>query len=94
MDERPLAEMERRLTEGLATARARNPHHVILRWFAFEHLGGAERRIGREFARMALFMATELTVVAPGAGPETTAGLRKLLEARDCALRASMPAEG
>ena len=67
---------------------SRNPHpstEAILRYFAYEHLPPALQEVSRPFAELALDMATRLE------GPELTAGLRKLLEAKDCMVRAALP---
>ncbi len=64
------------------------PHpkdHPILRIFVPAHLPPHLVRISREFEQLALFMARYLPQ-----GAEATAGLRKLLEAKDCAVRAEL----
>lgn len=54
--------------------------------FSFEHLPeGKPRTVSREFRTMAQQMIDGLPD-----GPELTAGLRKLLEAKDCFVRALM----
>ncbi len=58
----------------------------ILRYFAFEHLTNPDmRRISARCHDLAADVAGELD------GPELTAGLRKLLEAKDCFVRAALP---
>lgn len=52
--------------------------------FAFEDLPTHKQPVARRFAELAAF------VMLHCAGQEAGAGLRKLLEARDCALRASL----
>ena len=67
---------------------SRDPHpstEAMLRYFAYEHLPPALQEVSRPFAELALDMATRLE------GPELTAGLRKLLEAKDCMVRAALP---
>jgi hypothetical protein len=56
---------------------------ALLRWFEFAHLrDGVPREVSRACANLASALVTELTD-----GPELTAGLRKLLEAKDCFVR-------
>ena len=58
----------------------------ILRYFEYEHLPEDQQRISKWFYDLAN------RVVDDGIkGPEATAGLRKLLEAKDCFVRASLP---
>lgn len=58
----------------------------IMRYFAFEHLPehlqGVSRPIGE--------IAKQMDETLPD-GPEKSAGLRKLLEAKDCFVRAALP---
>lgn len=64
----------------------RHPGTVgLLRWFEWDHLSGKPRQISRSCQAMAHTMADELPD-----GPELTAGLRKLLEAKDCFVRAAI----
>ena len=58
---------------------------AILRYFAFDHLSSGLQEVARPFATLAAFMAASLP-----SGPEVTTGLRKLLEAKDCAVRAAL----
>ncbi len=60
----------------------------ILRYFEFEHLPPTLQQISAPFGALARQMADELD------GPEATVCLRKLLEAKDCAVRASLPRRG
>lgn len=63
------------------------PGERILRYFAFGHLPeGPMRATSEEFCRLAY-----LVVGMVPAGPERTVGLRKLLEAKDAAVRACLP---
>lgn len=65
----------------------RHPATVsLLRFFAFEHLPVALRVISEPCADL----ASHMTDALPD-GPELTAGLRKLLEAKDCFVRAALP---
>jgi len=58
----------------------------VLRFFEFEHLRAGELR---DTSQMFHALAHELADRLP-ADPETTVALRKLLEAKDCAVRASL----
>ena len=55
----------------------------ILQFFAYEHLPAALQAISKPFGDLARLMVETLPRNA-----ERTAGLRKLLEAKDCAVRA------
>jgi hypothetical protein len=58
----------------------------VLRYFKYDHLPeGALRDTSRLFFELAVELAEELPSVA-----ETTVCLRKLLEAKDCAVRAAL----
>lgn len=57
---------------------------AILKFFAWEHLPPHLQAISRPFSDLAHEMASELE------GAELTAGLRKLLEAKDCMVRAAL----
>lgn len=59
----------------------------LLRYFEYEHLPAALQAVSRPLGELARQMAESLPP-----GPETTAGLRKLLEAKDCFVRAALPA--
>jgi hypothetical protein len=64
----------------------RHPATVaIARYFDFGHLPEPQRRISAESYLLAERMLAELPD-----GPELTTGLRKLLEAKDCFVRASL----
>jgi len=54
----------------------------VLQWFVFDHLDGGGRSVSREFYTLARKMVGDLPD-----GPELTTMLRKLLEAKDCAVR-------
>lgn len=59
----------------------------ILRFFQFSHLEDqTTRNISAECAKLAHTMEANLSD-----GPEKSAGLRKLLEAKDCFVRATLP---
>ena len=58
----------------------------ILRYFAYAHLRPTQlQAIARPFHEMADWIEE-----AVPAGPEKSAGLRKLLEAKDCIVRAAL----
>ena len=57
----------------------------ILRYFAWEHLPPKLQAVSGPFSVLAYQLADTLP-----SGPELTAGLRKLLEAKDCAVRAAL----
>jgi hypothetical protein len=57
----------------------------LLQFFESKHLPPEIALVARQFAQLALF----LVQVAP-ANPERTTALRKLLEAKDCAVRAKI----
>jgi len=56
----------------------------ILRFFEYGHLPPHLQTISAPVGDLAIQMAAELD------GPELTAGLRKLLEAKDCFVRAAV----
>ena len=60
--------------------------HPILRFFEYKHLPAYLVRISKPFQTLALEMVDELED-----GDELSAGLRKLLEAKDCFVRAALP---
>lgn len=57
----------------------------ILKYFAYEHLPPRLKEISRQIHQLAVTMDRALP-----AGPEKTTGLRKLLEAKDCFVRARL----
>lgn len=59
----------------------------LLRFFDYEHLPEHLQRISRPFSLLAYGMVEAL----PAGGAELTAGLRKLLESKDCMVRAALP---
>lgn len=66
----------------------RRPMHpgteAILKFFVYEHLPPHLQAVSKPLAEIAQAMAQTLD------GPELTAGLRKLLEAKDCFVRAAL----
>ena len=57
----------------------------ILRYFTWRHLPTDLQEISRPFGDLAEWSADNLP-----SNPELTAGLRKLLEAKDCMVRAAL----
>ncbi len=55
----------------------------MLQWFAYEHLPAHLQEISRPFGELAALIVDRLP-----RNPERTVALRKLLEAKDCAVRA------
>ena len=55
----------------------------MLKMFAYQHLPADLQVISKRFHDLAVIIAGETE------GPETTVGLRKLLEAKDCIVRAN-----
>lgn len=70
--------------QAVGTA-ARQPNS-LLRFFTFEHLPPRLQEVSRPIGELARQMDASLPD-----GAEKTAGLRKLLEAKDCFVRASLP---
>lgn len=62
----------------------------LARWFTYDHLEGQPRRVSRLVAEFVDELLTDL----PDDGPELTTGLRKLLEAKDCFVRAAIAGGG
>jgi hypothetical protein len=57
----------------------------ILQYFHYQHLPGHLQDVSRPFAELAIKLAEDLPDK-----PETTVCLRKLLESKDCAVRATL----
>lgn len=57
----------------------------VLRYFRYEHLPAPLQAVSRPFAELADLVARS------SSNPETTVALRKLLEAKDAAVRAVLP---
>lgn len=57
----------------------------MLKWFAYDHLPDHLKSVSKPFSDLA-----ESIVNAIDPGPERTVALRKLLEAKDAAVRASV----
>ena len=60
----------------------------VLRYFAYDHLPEHLQEISKPFGDLAIDLAVRLD------GPEVTVGLRKILEAKDCMVRAALPDTG
>lgn len=70
----------------------RHPATVqLLRWFEYDHLLASGPIDLRGISAMFHDLAYELVRRLPD-GPELSAGLRKLIEAKDCAVRAAVAA--
>lgn len=66
-----------------------SPSQELLRYFKYDHLPAPLAEISEQCAALAHFMDEHLPD-----GPEKTMGIRKLLEAKDCFVRAALPKEG
>lgn len=82
-----MTENEARISTDLAQmiATASTPVGGVLRFFAFSHLPPALRTMSARFAELAC------DVAACSSNPETAVALRKLLEAKDAAVRSLLP---
>jgi len=58
----------------------------ILKYFRYEHLPPKMQEVSKSFCDLAITLELNLPD-----GPEKSAGLRKLLEAKDCCVRAALP---
>lgn len=66
------------------------PREMALRHFAYEHLRHPElREISRQIHDLAVAMYEQL-----GSGAEKSAGMRKLVEAKDCFVRQAVDDHG
>lgn len=63
----------------------RERHDPMLRWFAYEHLPDRLQGRSKPFYELAQHLVDTLEPSA-----ERTVALRKLLEAKDCAVRAAL----
>ena len=61
----------------------------IMQFFAYAHLPERLQSVSRPFCELAEWMVANLP-----RNPERSAGLRKLVEAKDCAVRALVAKEG
>lgn len=62
----------------------------LLEFFEYAHLPERLQRVSAKFHNVAHELASDTTLN----GPELTVALRKLLESKDCAVRASLPQVG
>ena len=62
-----------------------SPVEMLLRYFKYDHLPSQLQAVSKPFCELAEQIAGAGTI-----GPETTTGLRKLLEAKDCIVRAHL----
>ena len=60
-------------------------HQSLVKYFGFKHLPEHLQPISEKFHDMATWLDSALTN-----GPEKTVCMRKLLEAKDCAVRANL----
>lgn len=59
------------------------PKRIALRWFEYDHYRDEKlREIGKHF-----YVLAELMYLTTEPGPERSAGIRKLIEAKDCFIR-------
>ena len=63
----------------------RNMNTPILKYFTYSHLPDHLQMVSKPIAELAMSLDAELP-----AGPEKSAGLRKLLEAKDCFVRCAL----
>lgn len=61
------------------------PTDPMLQFFTYDHLPARLQQVSKPFA----LLAQEIVITYPR-NPERTAGLRKLMEAKDCIVRASI----
>ena len=59
--------------------------NAIMKYFEYAHLPERLQPVSQPFGELAVQMNTQLPD-----GPEKSAGLRKLLEAKDCMVRAAL----
>lgn len=64
------------------------PHDRMLRWFESDHLPPHLASVVSKFRELAEFV---VETTAPG--PERTVALRKLVESKDCAVRAVLESQ-
>ncbi len=68
-----------------ASEQSKNSEDLMLKWFAFDHLADPLREVSIWFSTLAQRIVSNVD-----AGPERTVALRKLLEAKDAAVRAKL----
>lgn len=57
----------------------------MMKWFAYQHLPNELQQVSQPFYELAQWLCSKCE-----AGPERTVALRKLLEAKDAAVRAAL----
>jgi hypothetical protein len=72
-----------RINKQIKVIIMRNP---IMKYFEYSHLPEHLQAVSKPFGDL----AKQMNELLPD-GPEKSAGLRKLLEAKDCMVRASLP---
>lgn len=60
----------------------------MLRWFEYEHLPEDLQAVSKPFGELAKVIVNTIPNNNPSSGAERTVTLRKLLESKDCAVRA------
>lgn len=65
-----------------------NPQEYLIQFFAYAHLPEKLQAVSRPFGELAEKICADLP-----RNPERTVALRKLLESKDCAIRAMLFAE-
>lgn len=78
-----------RTTCDIASAMLDAPQYPVLRYFAYQHLPEHLQARSKPFADLAESLAWDLPQ-----GPETEMALRKLLEAKDAAVRSALDLPG
>jgi hypothetical protein len=71
--------------ERLGAVNAHPATSAVLRFFAYDHLPPVLQEVSKPFGDLALDVAVRAK------GPEATVALRKLLEAKDAAVRDALP---
>jgi len=77
-----LLQQVRQAVEGDRPPARSDPGSPILQWFDFDHLPDHLQGVSRAFRELAYELEERL-----GSGPEKSTALRKLLEAKDAAVR-------
>lgn len=80
-----LREQLERIRELESQEQAEHVQNHLLKFFKYDHLPDHLQLTNKVFANVAVFIDEELPKCA-----ESTAALRKLLEAKDCAVRAKL----
>ena len=75
---------ELRYDDCMYAKKEEKPVNRMMRWFTYSHLSDDDMRaVSEECASLASYLNRTIPE-----GPEKTAGMRKLLEAKDCFVRA------